>query len=749
MSSRPVPSYPTGDSPLQSARTYSDAIDAWLADVLGDLDFPPGVALVAIGGSGRRELAPRSDLDLLLTFRRKCPPDLADNIWYPIWDSGLKLGHSLRSVGDTLALAKSDLDTATALLDARVVLGDLEVGAGLVEDARAQWRSRGPAWLPELGASMAERHERFGDVTFSLEPDLKHGRGGLRDAQSLRWAEMAGAELPIPTAALAASYRMLLGARVALHLAAGRPLERLEVEYRDDVASRTGYADPDVMMREISAAGRAIAWGGDELFYDLTTTSTLDLRGDPTAESRGPRIALRDTVPADAAAALRVGLLAAEHRARIEIATLDQFSTIDPPEVWTASMRDDFVSLLRTGRPAIAVIEALDHRGVWTTLVPEWEPAQSRPQHNPYHSFTVDRHLLETAAVAATLPSRRPDLLVIAALLHDIGKAYPELGDHSAVGGRIAEQVLTRMGYDTDDVETVVMLTEHHLLLPDTATRRDLDDPSTLNRVADTVGHEDRLELLRELTIADGRATGRTAWSDWKANLVDELSARVEAVLRGAPSDDLVSLEQFRPELLELAARLPSEPSSMVVRGSGDRIEVVTTDGPGLFSRIAGALALHGLDIRDARVGTVDGIAIEEIVVESSFSTPIPWEEVEAVVRRAIRGELALRARLAQRAAAYPRKEMPHAMAPAVRVITDEGPTSAIVEVAGPDAIGLLYRITEALAEFDLDITRAMVTTLGHDIVDVFYVDSDGLDLGSDRMKRELRLALLHAIDSQ
>lgn len=741
-----APSFPVGAPVGEAPRAYADAIDAWLVAALADIEIPPGVALVAIGGSGRREMAPKSDLDLLLTYRKKEPKGLGEQIWYPIWDVGLKLGHSVRSVGDTLALARTDLDTATALLDARVILGDRDLGDELMTKAREQWRRQRTTWLPKLGASMDERHVRFGDVTFTLEPDMKNGRGGLRDAQSLRWAELAGAELPVPMRELRAPYEVLLGARVALHRAAGRAVERLNVDLRDDVADLAGFADTDAMMRAISAAGRSIAWSGDELFYDLSPGPALDLGADPVVEAAGRRIRVRTGVTPDAAVALHVGAVAAAHGARIDIASLEALAAVAPPTRWSHPMRDDFVALLRAGRDAIPVFEAFDHVGIWVALIPEWAPAQNRPQHNPFHEFTVDRHLVETVAVAATLEVDRPDLLVLGALLHDIGKAYP--GDHSVAGMDIAADVLERMGYPPDDIETVELLVRHHLLLPDTATRRDLDDPSTLARVAAVVGRVDRLELLEALSVADGRATGPTAWSDWKANLVHELAGRATELLRGAEGHELVALSPFGPELLDLVGSLDDAPGRTLVRGSGDRLQVLTPDRPGLFSRIAGAVALHGLDIRDARVGSVDDIAIEELVVESSFGIDVAWDKVCADVERAITGTLALRARLASRAAAYPLRTSPDALPVAVRIITDESPTSGIVEVVGPDQIGLLYRVTTALAEFDLDITRAMVTTIGTDIVDVFYVQAtDDLELESDPVKNELRLALLHALN--
>ena len=229
-------------------RAYANRADAWLTTLLGPAD---DVALVAVGGYGRAELAPGSDLDVVLLHRGRPRGDadvreLAERIWYPLWDAGLKLGHGVRTVKEALALAASDLDTATSLLDVRLVAGDAALAEELARRAEAQWQSRSDRWLPVVGAAVAERHERAGEVAFLLEPDLKEGRGGLRDVHAQHWADAARRILVEgDEAALAEAYGTLLDVRVALHRRTGKASDRLQLQEQDGIAADLGFADAD------------------------------------------------------------------------------------------------------------------------------------------------------------------------------------------------------------------------------------------------------------------------------------------------------------------------------------------------------------------------------------------------------------------------------------------------------------------------------------------------------------------------
>jgi [protein-PII] uridylyltransferase len=716
-------------------RASSDLVDAWLRELFAaEVEDPSGIALVAVGGYGRAELSPQSDIDVVLLHapRRDVAP-VAERLWYPIWDQGLKLGHAVRTVKEALALAADDLDTATSLLSPRLLAGDESLAGELTDKADALWRKRSKRWLAELDRTVRERHDRAGEVAFLLEPDLKDGRGGLRDVHAIRWAEKAErVMLEGDDAALAEAYETLLSARVELHRRTGRPGDRLLLEEQDAVSDALAYADADEMMRCLSAAARRIAWTSDELWQRVRSS----LRGPRNLRlSRdkplGPGVVLREgEVHLDAQAApgddpllaLRVAAAAATHDARIERRSLNRLADEAPelPAPWPDEARGLFVDLLLAGRPAIHVIEALDQKGVWARILPEWAAVRCKPQRNAYHTFTVDRHLCEAAANAAELADGvdRPDLLVVGALFHDIGKGYP--GDHTEVGIGMLDRLGPRMGFPPDDVAVLQELVRHHLLLPDVATRRDLDDDGTLRHVAAMVATPSVLSLLHALTVADSTATGPAAWNAWKAELVAELVARTSHLLGGGAVED-VTTESFPSA--DLVARMAER--RLVVEAADDRLTVISPDRPGLFARVAGALALNGLDVIEASAHSDDGgMAVETFRVESSFGPVVSWDKVVTDVERALEGRLAVRARLAERARVYARPSYVPTMnaEPSVLVDNDLSSSSTVVEVRAPDAIGLLYRITGAIAEMDLDIRSAKVATLGDDVVDSFYV---------------------------
>jgi [protein-PII] uridylyltransferase len=374
---------------------------------------------------------------------------------------------------------------------------------------------------------------------------------------------------------------------------------------------------------------------------------------------------------------------------------------------------------------------------------------RSRPQRNAYHRFTVDRHLCEAAAGVAELAGRvrRPDLLLVGAWLHDIGKGYPN-GDHSRTGAAVVEAIATRMGFPPADVAVLAALVRHHLLLADTATRRDIDDPATVAAVAKAVHDPVTLELLHALTEADSVATGLSAWSTWKAGLVAGLVERVARVLAGEAPGDATPNEEPPTEAQRALIDRARQGGEMVLDGCGNHVTVAALDRPGLFTRVAGTLALNGLDVLAGRVWSGgDGVAVEEFTVESVFGGNPDWSAIEDDLRRVLAGRLSLEARLAERARTYARRSRLPAAAPArthVVVDNDASASATVVEVHAPDRVGTLYRITRALAELELDIRRAKVATLGHEVVDSFYVvDRGGAKLDDPDHRREVERAIL------
>lgn len=732
---------------------YADRADAYLRALFAEaVPSNDGIALVALGGYGRRELSLQSDLDVLLLHDdRSDIGEIADAIWYPVWDTGVKLGHAVRTPKEALALAGEDLDSATALLQARHLAGDRGMTDDLIRKSAELWRKRSKRFLPELAHRVRERHERSGEVAFLLEPDLKEGRGGLRDVQSLHWAAEARQLLwEGDDVTLEQAYDVLLTTRVELHRRTGRPGDVLVLQEQDAVAAALGDASADDLMRRVASAARTIAFRSDDTWRRVESS----LRGPVGRLARrdrtvAPSIVVRDGevhLAADAdlsdpVLGLRVLAAAAAEDLPVHRSTLDRLEAIPAlPVPWTDDARAAFVEVLGTGRNAIGHLESFDEHGLFVKVLPEWEAVRSKPQRNAYHTFTVDRHLCEAAANAAGLAGRvrRPDLLLVGTLLHDIGKGFP--GDHTVIGMEIVDEMGRRMGFDDDDVATLVAMVEHHLLLPDVATRRDLDDHEVIDRVASDIGSLERLELLHALTEADSIATGPAAWSPWKAELVDTLVSRAAHVLGGGEVDDVTADFPSESQLTRVAE------GERVIEGDGQTLTVIDTDRPGLFSRVSGVLSLHGLAVLDANIATIDGRALEVLTVESSFGPTFSWDRVETDIALALDGRLALKARLADREATYRRPSSPLDIEAKVEFHLDDSSTATVVEVHAPDSVGVLYRITDAIAELDLDISRARVQTLTDEVVDSFYVQGPGGGKVEESMRDELRRAILHAL---
>ena len=740
-------------------RALSDTFDEWLAALWAAADGPDqGAALVAVGGYGRAELSPGSDIDLYLLHAPGTEVRaLAEQLWYPIWDQGVKLGHAVRTVKDTLSLAADDLDTATAILSCRAVAGDAALVEELAAKGLALWRKRSRRWLGQLSQGVRERHAAAGEVAFLLEPDLKDGRGGLRDVHAIGWAEAAEVPLlPGDHDAIAAAYETVLSARVELHRRTGRTGDRLLLEEQDGVAAELGFADADELMRVLSTAARTIAWVSDDLWARVDSSLEGPFRrrlwrDRDVAEGvvvREGTVALSATadVAHDPLLVLRVAVAAARADARIERTTLERLTEAPPiPTPWTDAARALFVELFLSGRPAVAVVETLDQKGLWEPIVPEWGHLRCLPQRNAYHRFTVDRHLCEAAANAAALVDRveRPDLLVVGTLLHDIGKGYE--GDHTEVGIEMVGEIGPRMGFSAADTAVLQQLVRHHLLLPDVATRRDLSDDGTLAHVAAAVGDLETLRLLDALTEADSIATGRAAWGPWKQELVGVLVSRAAHVLSGGTVEEATGDAFPGPAERDLMSQ-----HRRIVEGEDDVLLVVSPDRTGLFSRVAGVLSLNGLTVMEAAGHSDDdGMAVERFRVQGDHGDEIRWDRVVRDLEKALDGRLALSARLAERRRVYARpRRLPGLVThPEVIVDNDLSHTDTVLEVRAPDALGVLWRITRALHELELDITSAKVQTLATDAVDSFYVrDASGEKVTDPEYLDEIRRALMEAL---
>ncbi|MGW4703925.1 [protein-PII] uridylyltransferase, partial [Streptomyces sp. NPDC004285] len=638
--------FPAGAAPPRRA-ALARLTDDWLAGLFAAAAPPRGTALVAVGGYGRAELSPRSDLDLLLlhdsTADRAAVAALADRIWYPVWDLGLALDHSVRTPAEARATAAEDLKVHLGLLDARPLAGDHGLVAALRTTVLADWRNQAPRRLPALDELCRERAERAGELQYLLEPDLKEARGGLRDAQALR-AVAASWVADAPREGLDTARRRLLDARDALHLATGRATDRLALQEQDAVAAELGLLDADTLLREVYEAARTVSYATDVTWREVNRVlrarsarprlrSLLGRGGtkppvertplaEGVVEMDGEAVLARSARPErDPVLPLRAAAAAAQSALPLSLHAVRRLAAAAAPlpVPWPAEAREELVTLLGAGEATVPVWEALEAEGLVTRLLPDWERVRCRPQRNPVHTWTVDRHLVETAVRASSLTRRvgRPDLLLVAALLHDIGKGWP--GDHCVAGETIARDLAARIGFDRTDTAVVATVVRHHLLLVETATRRDLDDPATVQSVAGAVGSLGTLELLHALTEADALATGPAAWSSWRASLVADLVKRVAGVLTGAPLPDpeaaAPSAEQERlamealrtgEPVLALHARDEQPVDEERPEPVGVELLIALPDRPGVLPAVAGVLALHRLTVRAADLRAVE-----------------------------------------------------------------------------------------------------------------------------------------------
>lgn len=750
-----------------------DLLDGWLAELIPQRS---GAALVAVGGLGRREPAPYGDLDLVLVHddlvgrgpRAKPDPAItaiAEAIWYPIWDAGFRLDHSVRTVAQAVEVAAADPLAGLGLLDARYVAGDPEAAESLRTSALATWRKHHRDLLPALQIERQKRIRIAGDTASLVEPDLKEGKGGLRDVLILRG--IAAAQLIDPPGAdVQAAYATLLDARDALQAGAGQATDVLVRQEQGPVRTALGDASEDELLRRVASAARTISFATGAGWRRVTATvrTRRTLRRKPVrrplaegvVEHDGEVVlALGADVEGDAVLPLRLAAAAAQANLPIGPATLTRVAQrhAPMPEPWPEAARSWLTKLLAAGSGLIDVAEALDQSGLLLEYLPEWARIRALPQRHPAHLYTVDRHLVEAAAQAGSLTRRvrRPDLLLIGALLHDIGKGGT--GDHSEEGTVIVEPMLTRMGLATDDVATVTLMVGQHLLLPHTAARRDPADPATIGLIAERIhGRIDLLLLLHALAEADARATGPTVWTPWRAHVIADLVRHVGAAL--APDDPRPEAaaddgELDAPDLLAQVGT-PEATDGDVRVGlnphlDGFEVTVQAADSVGLLSRIAGVLALHQLEIRGARVASRDGQAYDLFAVRPRFGRPPEARVLAADLRACLSGDLPLAERLAAREQAYQRG--PRAAVPSEVLWYDRAAESAtVVEVRAADRAGLLYRLTSALDRAGVRVISAHLETLGADAVDVFYLPEN--EVADPERRRELTDSLRAAADS-
>ncbi len=784
------------------------------------------IAVVATGGYGRGELAPGSDIDLLFLrpFKQTAwGESVIEFILYMLWDLGLKVGHATRSLAESVRLAKLDVTIRTAVLEARYLWGD----RGLYEELRTKfWKEvatgNGRDFVEAKLIERKERHQRQGESRYLVEPNIKESKGGLRDLQTLYWIGKYlyhvddAASLVEHGVFTKEEYRtfqkaeaFLWDVRVRLHYLLGRAEERLSFDVQPALATELGYVDADKPRRAVEAFMRAYFLVAKDV-GDLTRIFIAALE----EQHRKPRPSLRTILPGflrprtseddfyvengrltanpsifkqDPANILRMFHIA-------DIKGVD----IHPNALRTVTRSLDLITDAVRGNPIAnqAFLEVLTSRhdperalrlmneaGVLGRFVPEFGHAVGLMQFNMYHHYTVDEHLIRavgnvaaiergdhkdtnplTSDIVKRITSR--NVLYCAILLHDVAKGLP--GDHSDVGAEIARSLCPRLGLSPAETASVAWLVKNHLVMSDTAQRRDVSDPKTVRDFVDMVQTPEMLRLLVILTVADIRAVGPGVWNGWKGQLLRELYYAAENMMTGgdqAPgrtarvASAKAALEQrlsdFTPDQREkalnrhydnywlafdedeverharLMAKADAEGQLLTLDASTNQFRAVTEiilytpDNAGLFSQFAGAIAMSGGSIVDAKAFTTgDGFALDVFSVQDSEGDAFGDKErlgrLAQSIEKTLRGEVRPKRELARkvvrtRASAFTIRPKVHFDNEASRIAT-------VIEVECLDRPGLLYDITQAIFEAGLSISTSMVATYGERAVDVFYV---------------------------
>ncbi len=820
---------------------------------------PGRIAILATGGYGRGVLAPFSDIDLLFLTEPDPPPptlQVVEFMLYVLWDLGLKVGHATRSVEECLAEADRDITIRTALIDARRLVGD----GALADQFHAQFlqacaTSGAGAFIAAKQAERDIRHHRYGETPFVVEPNIKEGRGGLRDLQTLYWmtryvfgtqimGELVGPDSPgggiltlVEAKHARRSWGFLWTVRFHLHYVAGRAEDRLTFDLQPVVGARMGYTrhgrqdGVERFMRHYFLTAREIT----RITAVLEPAVIRAALGPPAlAPTTDAALAEEGFVLADGRLLCAPGVDFGDRpilMLRILQVARDRQLDLHPLAL-RALIRHERQAILLRHDPAAATlfldllcgqdgehahahaqgarwIAVLNESGFLGRYLPDWARIVGQMQFDTYHVFTVDEHTIEAlrilnqlergelSAVAPIASGLVEDLqsrraLYGATLLHDIAKGRG--GDHSELGAEVALQVGPSIGLSPEETETVSWLVMHHLLLSQTAFKRDIDDPKTILDLADIIQSPERLKLLLVLTVADMRAVSAKVWNGWKATLLRELYARVADVLAGglATTERDVRVARakkavrpflpegpaaefylglgyasywlsFDPETHARHARLISDAEARGAPLTVDtqplparavtEITVYTTDHAGLFSRIAGALAVAGASIVDARIHTLtNGNALDTFWVQDAsggaFDAPHRLARLHVLIDQALSGRLALPEEIRRASKSLLGGRMRAILVPP-RVVVDNRASNAhtVLEVNGRDRPGLLHDVTAAISEQGLQIASAHVTTYGVRAVDVFYVkDVFGLKVENERKLAGLRHALLAAL---
>lgn len=790
------------------------------------------MALVALGGYGRSELYPFSDIDLLLLYDPSAEAQVSDvvqAVFYPLWDTGLEVGHGVRTVEACLADARKDFFLQVALLDARFIVGDMALFNQLETDLRQDFvEGRRRAFVEDMLAHRAERYRRFGLHSYLLEPDIKESRGGLRDLQAMLWTaqvlfglaglpamEEAGLLMPEERLSLEDAWEALIRIRNRLHYVSGRKNDRLYFEHQEQMAKAFGHHDADGMlavehfMREVYGHMRTVAVVTTLFFEHAEEVLRLSF---PTAEDsvleagieildgcihltdlplleKRPYLLMRVFVHA-----ARTGL-PVHYRTRKLVSA--HIHLIDEKLRRSRRMAKAFLEVLQEAKEPLPVLEAMLETGLFPAYIPEFRDVESLAQHDVYHAYTVDRHLLQTVSEVRRLQDEEkaifmslasPHVLYLAALLHDIGKGHGH--GHAERGAGFVEEIGERLGLLPEEVACLAFVVRDHLFLVNTALRRDLEDEAFILRCARAVEDPDRLNMLYLLSIADSRATGPGVWTDWKAALVLEFYLKIAHLLERSdlinpdrvkavewmreqvseflgedvsvdpsllPEDYLLS---FAPEAIvrhmHLKAKLKTSTALVYPEDHGANwsVLIMAQDRTGLLARICGVLALHNLNVLAAQIFTLrDGTAVDVLEVRSLLENAFEdqdWNALRSDLHLALDDRLGLVHRLGCKYSLLGAGASNVSLTRAAQVVIDNQTSDfyTVLEVYAADRVGLLYDITRTLAEFGINIFRAKIGTRADQVVDVFYVlDKFGVKIVDRLFQEEIRQVLLHVVN--
>jgi [protein-PII] uridylyltransferase len=709
-----------------------------------------GAALIAVGGYGRAELAPYSDLDVVLVSDAGVDlGEAAQQVWYPLWDSGAQLDHSVRTLPEMVETAGEDVRVASGLLDVRHLAGDPHLTLRLRTTMLAQWRRHARERLPELHRLVRSRHELIGELAHLSVPDLKEAEGGLRDATVLN-ALVATWLVDVPHSDLERCRLALLDVRDELQASAGRSTDRIAPEAWSELAAGLGLSDERAAQVHVRELGRRIthlsrlAWRRvDAVLARPASPRTarrpaLEPLAPGVAMSRGEVVLEKGAKPADdPVLLLRAATEAAERDAVLAPPTAARLAreAAPLPDPWPAEARQLLVRMLASGRGLLGVWETLEETGALAGILPEWERIRSLPHASVIHRFTVDRHVVETCIEASELirTVSRPDVLMVAALLHDIGKGG--LTEHSVAGEPLARAIVTRMGFDAEAVDLVALLVRHHLLLAETATVRDPDDPATVELITSRLRTVEALSLLTALSEADAKATSTKAWSSWRAGLIRGLSRRALTALDPGIAPAAVATEE-----VPVPGDLADGSVSIVVENGpdGSRVTTIAVDRIGLLADVAAVLALQRVPVRAARAWAQGrhGVSVWE-VADEHLDPAILRTRFEAIVD----GRLDPGARLRPADASV--------LAPTVVVRPEASEQATVLEVRAADRPGVVHLVCAALARLDVSVRSAHVDTLGPQAVDVFYLQEPSAGALSDHRAAEAAHAVRAALTGE